>query len=138
MAMTKKEQAAMGPNTDRQAKIEAWMKQREALPKLPPIGSILETYPQNGEALPVLLPTDTISIQTKWDSQNNPHTKESWAVRCFTPDVIEMAPAWYLGDVNVRYGLVCILPGLPAKAFSRIKITGHAKNGKAVFGQPVY
>ena len=98
---------------------QEFAKKVEALGKLPAIGSILETYSD-----------DIIKGECE--------TEKGLACRCSISSNLDEEPRWVIYGAKGMRGLVIILKKLPEQGFFRkVKITGWAKNEKAVFGEVI-
>ncbi len=85
----------------------------EDQPELPPVGDILET----------LRGDNICAAETK--------SEKGCSVRCAID-----GDEWYIH--NERGGLVVILKPEPVEDFNSVKITGHARSRKCVFGKAVH
>lgn len=105
--------------SDKNIGLAEFERKRKELPKLPEIGSTLETIKDES-----IYPEDCKG-------------EKGFSVRASVTDLEdgEGDPKWYIH--NNRGGLVVILKPEPDREFERVRITGHAKSGKCVFGKIV-
>jgi hypothetical protein len=84
---------------------------RTVVTNLPKIGDVLETANKRP-----ICPEEAKS-------------EKGWAVRCKQDEHLR----WYIHSEHG--GLVLVLRPEPTKPFSTVKVTGHAKTGKCIFGR---
>jgi hypothetical protein len=110
--------------------LDEYNKKLETLPKLPNIGTVLET--PDGKP---------VTVQA--------NDRGGFACLCYVPDLITresdgklVDPRWVLSsDVNITRGLRAIVSDKdvpkfkkdPNYKFTKSKVIGHAKNGRSIF-----